>query len=287
MTVSNKLTHVTQAYTLGQGMYSTEAIDQLVALMTLPEHLNKTVIILAGYPEPMGRMLGANEGLRSRVTGRIEFPDWDADDVLDAVRQKCERDAIRLTDAAAQVLADELREIQSRPSWANARDSVTTCRLLYKARAQRCTRAAEAEPSYVEQDVTAAMAVLRETRPQGDPISAAAAAEAAIKFAQAAASAARPSPQLGNFVGGMPSAALPPWRQIEAESEWEVVGVTDGAEKKQAAPPEPNIDPVYAALLRACVNEGYDTSHERRQELVTILEAVEVRRAARSPVTPL
>ena len=176
-------------------MYSSEAIDQLVALVTSPEHLNKTVVILAGYQEPMERMLGSNDGLRSRVTGRILFPDWDADDCVEAVRQKCEREAIRLTDAAAQLLADELREIQSRPSWANARDSVNTSRLLYKARAQRCASAAEAEPSYVEQDVTKAMAVLRETRPQGDPISAAAAAEAAIKFAQAAASAARPAPQ--------------------------------------------------------------------------------------------
>ena len=33
-----------------------------------------------------------------------------------------------------------------------------------------------------------------------------------------------------------------------------------------------------AALLKACVAEGYDKSHESRKELVTILEAVEVRR---------
>ena len=34
------------------------------------------------------------------------FPDWDADDCVDAVRQKCELEAIRLTDAAAQLLAE-------------------------------------------------------------------------------------------------------------------------------------------------------------------------------------
>mgnify|MGYP007078076160 CR=1 FL=1 len=268
-----------QAYTLGQGLYSSEAIDQLVALMTSPEHHNKTVLIFAGYKSPMERMLGSNEGLRSRVTGRIEFPDWDADDCAEAVRQKCEREAIHLTDAAGQLLADELREIQSRPSWANARDSVTTCRLLYKARAQRCASAAEAEPSYVEQDVIAAIAMLRETRPQGDPIPVAVAAEKALKSAQeAAASAARPSPQLGNFVGGaMPSSVAPPvaCRECEAESEWEVVDVSE-----ESVQPASDIDPVYAALLKACVAEGYDKSHESRQELVTILEAVEARHAA-------
>jgi len=266
---------IDEAYTLGQGHYSSEAVDQLVALMTSPEHLNKTVVILAGYKEQMERMLGSNDGLRSRVTGRIEFPDWDAEDVVNAVRQKCEREAIRLTDEAAQVLSSELREIQARPSWANARDCVTSCRLLYKARAQRCANAGEAEPSYVEQDATTAMAALRETRPLGDVIPVMAAAQAAAAAIAAAASAFRPVPQMGNFVGGVPGAlagAPPP--QIEAEDELRCVDITDEEEaEQQAAPPEADIDPVYAALLKACVAEGYDASHERRQELVAVLEA--------------
>lgn len=264
---------VAQAYTLGQGLYSTEAIDQLVALMTTPEHLNKTVVILAGYQVEMERMLGSNEGLRSRVTGRIEFPDWDADDCVEAVRQKCEREAIRLTDAAAKVLVDELAEIRQRPGWANARDSVITFRLLYKARAQRCALAAEDEPSYVEQDAVAAMKSLRETRPLGDPRGG---AEDAIEAAAIAAiEAARRLPQI--------RAALPPQRQIEVVSELEVEDITDEVEEQQAAPQKSDTeDPVYVALLKACVAEGYDESHERRQELVTILEAVKARRSAHS-----
>jgi hypothetical protein len=42
----------------------------------------------------MERMLGSNEGLRSRVTGRVEFPDWDAGDCVEAIRQRCERQAM-------------------------------------------------------------------------------------------------------------------------------------------------------------------------------------------------
>jgi SpoVK/Ycf46/Vps4 family AAA+-type ATPase len=69
---------IDEAYTLGQGtIFAQEAVDQLVALMTEPEHLHKTVVILAGYKDQMERMLGSNEGVRSRFTGRIEFPDWD------------------------------------------------------------------------------------------------------------------------------------------------------------------------------------------------------------------
>eukprot|EP00966_Prymnesium_polylepis_P042174 979636-Prymnesium_polylepis.1 len=162
---------IDEAYTLGQGtIYAQEAIDQLVALMTEPEHLHKTVIILAGYKEPMERMLAAaNEGVRSRFTGRIEFPDWDAADCVASIQKKCAEENVRLADDATQVLLSELRDIQARPGWANARDSVTAYRLLYGARAMRCASVAEAEPSFVPDDVTAAMAKLRAQRPAGDP----------------------------------------------------------------------------------------------------------------------
>ena len=56
---------------------------------------------------------------------------------------------------------------------------------------------------------------------------------------------------------------------------------------QQAAPPELDIDPVYAALLKVCVAEGYDKSHKSRQELTTILEAVEVHHAGPRPFVSL
>jgi AAA+ superfamily predicted ATPase len=86
---------IDEAYTLGggtgRGTFSQEAADQLVKLMTDPEHLKKTVVILAGYKKPMERMIEhADEGLRSRFEGRIEFPDWSTDDCVVSVRQTCE-----------------------------------------------------------------------------------------------------------------------------------------------------------------------------------------------------
>jgi SpoVK/Ycf46/Vps4 family AAA+-type ATPase len=82
---------IDEAYTLGggtgSGAFSQEAVDQLVKLMTDPEHLKKTVVILAGYKKPMERMIEhANEGLHSRFEGRIEFPDWSADDCVASIR---------------------------------------------------------------------------------------------------------------------------------------------------------------------------------------------------------
>lgn len=54
---------IDEAYSLcrrGGGNTDTqEAMDQLVALMTEPEHLHKTVVILAGYKNEMDRMLSS------------------------------------------------------------------------------------------------------------------------------------------------------------------------------------------------------------------------------------
>jgi hypothetical protein len=176
---------VHEAYTLGggtgRGRFSQEAADQLVKLMTDPEHLKKTVVILAGYKKPMERMIefpgsgfkyasSCREGLRSRFEGRIEFPDWSADDCVVSIRQTCEGQNIRLMIDAEHRLLQSLREIKERPGWANARDSITTYRLLYAARAQRCMHVAEAEACFTVEDAAAAMAKLKAQRPPGERV---------------------------------------------------------------------------------------------------------------------
>jgi SpoVK/Ycf46/Vps4 family AAA+-type ATPase len=59
---------IDEAYALaGQSLYSTEAVEQIVALTTAKEHLHKTVVILAGYTKKMDKMLReTNPGLASR-----------------------------------------------------------------------------------------------------------------------------------------------------------------------------------------------------------------------------
>ncbi|KAJ1414978.1 P-loop containing nucleoside triphosphate hydrolase protein [Ochromonadaceae sp. CCMP2298] len=152
---------IDEAYTLGGG---------LVALMTLPEHLHRTVVVLAGYPEQMEQMLqSANPGLRSRFTGRMHFPDWDAADCVGRIAAQCEREDIDLAPAARTHLLAALEEIRTRPGWANARDSVTTYDLLYAARARRCAVAAEVVSTFTLGDAMIAMEQLRQQRPLFSP----------------------------------------------------------------------------------------------------------------------
>ena len=44
---------IDEAYDLATSSYGTEALTELVGMMTLPEHLNITMVILAGYKSDM------------------------------------------------------------------------------------------------------------------------------------------------------------------------------------------------------------------------------------------
>lgn len=251
---------IDEAYTLGGGTtFAQEAIDQLVQLMTEPEHLHKTVVILAGYKEEMEHMLaGANTGLKSRITGRISFPDWDATDCVEVITATAKRDGITLTAAASQLLVRELAEIKLRPGWSNARDSITVQRLLYKNRAQRLLSAAEETPSYVPEDVSNSIATLREQRPKSNPVE-----NPVLKRFQFAT-----APQL--------VVTAPPKERVE-EKEADLEEVIS-AEEKVAAQDRSDGDGagrVYSALLEACKQAGYDADHEKRKELILLLQAVQ------------
>ncbi|MFC5822273.1 AAA family ATPase [Nonomuraea insulae] len=75
---------IDEAYRLVQQRqgYGQEAIDTLVSL--LESGREDFVAVLAGYPEPMERLLAANPGLRSRFprANVIEFPDYEPGELL-------------------------------------------------------------------------------------------------------------------------------------------------------------------------------------------------------------
>ena len=176
---------------------------------------------------------------------------------------------------AEQELVRALREIEKRPGWANARDSVTSYRFLYSARAKRCMHAAEAEACFTVEDVAAAMARLKAQRPLGEPISDAsgfAAAGSVLAGRGITAGGSAPPQMMPN-----PPPAPPPPPQ---ESQWQCVEVEEAEMldvSEQHAPSDgkgDGMDPVYAALLIACREEGYDKDNETRKELVAILSAM-------------
>jgi hypothetical protein len=262
---------IDEAYTLASSgtVFAQEAIDQLVQLMTEPAHLHKTVVIMAGYTAEMDQMLsGANSGLKSRITGRIEFPDWDASDCVEMIKARSAQDGIKFTLAAETLLLAELVEIKSRPGWANARDAILVDRLMYSARAERLSVVAEREYSYEEEDVRHAMRVLRRQRPKGPP-----------------GGFARRNQGLRGIIAPQEMVALGEAMWTEGGGRAAVAEATAEAERK-VVELEEVFDTeatgggggdafVYAALLEACKQAGYDATHEKRQELIEILKGVQ------------
>lgn len=74
---------IDEAYALSEGSdhnsLANEAISQLLVHMESDPY---TVIIFAGYTEPMQRFFNINPGLTSRVAKQIEFPNYNADELL-------------------------------------------------------------------------------------------------------------------------------------------------------------------------------------------------------------
>ena len=78
---------IDEAYALSDGEHATfgdEAIHTIVQEME--NHREDVIVIFAGYPEKMKEFLSRNEGLRSRIAFHINFPDYNADELLEILK---------------------------------------------------------------------------------------------------------------------------------------------------------------------------------------------------------
>ena len=71
---------IDEAYSLAGDQYGEEAVDTLVKEME--DHRDDLVVIVAGYPGPMGEFISANPGLASRFRTTIEFEDYTDDELV-------------------------------------------------------------------------------------------------------------------------------------------------------------------------------------------------------------
>ena len=78
---------IDEAYALSDGEHSTfgdEAIHTIVQEME--NHREDVIVIFAGYPDKMKEFLDRNEGLRSRIAFHINFPDYNADELVEILK---------------------------------------------------------------------------------------------------------------------------------------------------------------------------------------------------------
>jgi SpoVK/Ycf46/Vps4 family AAA+-type ATPase len=129
---------IDEAYTLAgttEGDFGREAIDALLKYME--DNRDRIIVIVAGYPTDMRRFLSANSGLAGRFTKTIEFPAYDADDMVEILRVMATKQGFQLPNGLDERLRTWVTQNSKREGWSNAREMRTVLEQARKAQASR------------------------------------------------------------------------------------------------------------------------------------------------------
>src|SRR6185437_8242664 len=132
---------VDEAYALapqGPGVdFGPEAVETL--LKRMEDYRHRLVVIVAGYPRLMHRLLESNPGLRSRFSREIVFPDYSTEDLVAITETFARTNEYALTDDAAAELRRILDGVERGEGFGNARFSRTLFEQALNAQALRLT----------------------------------------------------------------------------------------------------------------------------------------------------
>ena len=90
---------IDEAYSLVEhwaGSYGDEAISTIVQEME--NHRDDVIVIFAGYTDKMKSFLDRNEGLLSRIAFHLNFPDYNAKELVDILRLMADNKGYKLND---------------------------------------------------------------------------------------------------------------------------------------------------------------------------------------------
>ncbi|KAH0541822.1 hypothetical protein FGG08_003705 [Glutinoglossum americanum] len=131
-----KVLFVDEAYRLGEGQFASDAVNQLVDLLTKPKFAGKIVVILAGYDDDMNKLMAANAGLSSRFPEEVVFRNMTPVHCLQLLERELRRKgiaAIALQDPKSPLhvkMLDLVGKFSSLPNWGNARDILTLAKTM-------------------------------------------------------------------------------------------------------------------------------------------------------------
>ena len=99
--------------------YGQEAIEILLQIME--NRRDDLVVILAGYKDRTDRFFEANPGFRSRIAHHLDFPDYDATELLSIAGMMLQELGYRFSDDGRLAFRDYIVERMAQPHFANAR----------------------------------------------------------------------------------------------------------------------------------------------------------------------
>jgi probable Rubsico expression protein CbbX len=99
--------------------YGQEAIE--ILLQVMENQREDLVVILAGYRERIESFFVSNPGFRSRIAHHIDFPDYDAGELLAIAEVLAAQSEYCLSPAARDAMIDYIARRRQQPGFANAR----------------------------------------------------------------------------------------------------------------------------------------------------------------------
>ena len=132
---------IDEAYSLvnsNDDTFGFEAVDELVAQSE--NNRDNTVVIMAGYKDDMGRLMGANPGLKSRFPRTINFPDYKAGDLKEIQSRGVKEADYEYSNGVEGKLESITRKMVNQPNYSNARDARNFREMMFSAQAQRVNR---------------------------------------------------------------------------------------------------------------------------------------------------
>jgi probable Rubsico expression protein CbbX len=99
--------------------YGQEAIE--ILLQVMENQREDLVVILAGYRERMESFFSSNPGFRSRIAHHIDFPDYDASELIAIAEKLATESEYRLSPTAREAMVEYIARRRQQPNFANAR----------------------------------------------------------------------------------------------------------------------------------------------------------------------
>ncbi|XIG79598.1 sporulation protein K [Streptomyces sp. SGAir0957] len=115
--------------------FGTEAISTLVKLME--DHRDEVVVIVAGYPGEMNRLLESNAGLASRFTRTLYFDDYTSAELVRIVEHQAASHEYALAAETAEALHTWFEEVPRGDQFGNGRSARQVFQLMTERHAQR------------------------------------------------------------------------------------------------------------------------------------------------------
>lgn len=99
--------------------YGQEAIE--ILLQVMENQRDDLVVILAGYKDRMEQFFKSNPGMSSRIAHHIDFPDYEASELLEIAQLMLKEQGYKFSEGALKAFARYLERRMQMPRFANAR----------------------------------------------------------------------------------------------------------------------------------------------------------------------